>query len=113
MIENLRSFVKMKLYDGSKQYNSKADLGKAIKTEFAEVKKITKLMDNSLLFVTEKKDNYIKMQILMILVLFIEVKCNYLLLSYSFWRQCFRIRQITSIRHIDSIKNFNSGFVLV
>ena len=44
-IENLWSFSKMKLYEGVKQYNNKADLGKAIKTKMsdiepAEVKKI-------------------------------------------------------------------------
>ena len=43
-IENLWSIVKMKLYEGVKQYNYKADLWEAIKTitseiELAEVKK--------------------------------------------------------------------------
>ena len=58
-IKNLWSFVKMKLYKGSKQYNSKADQWKAIKTaimeiEPAEVKKSTKSMDDRLPAVTEK-----------------------------------------------------------
>ena len=44
-IKNLWSVVKMKFYDGSKQYNSKVDLWGVIETimleiEFTEVKKI-------------------------------------------------------------------------
>ena len=63
-VENLWSIVKMKLFEGGKQYNSKADLCEAIKTtmlvnESTEVKKITKLMDNRLLAITEKKGLYL------------------------------------------------------
>ena len=36
--ENLFSVVKIKLYEGGKQYNSKADLGEAIKTTMSEIK---------------------------------------------------------------------------
>ena len=50
LIKNLWAIVKMKLYESGKQYNSKADLREAIKTntsetEPAEVEKITKSMD--------------------------------------------------------------------
>ena len=48
--------MKMKLYKGGKQYNSKVDLQEAIKT--CEKKKS---MNNRLLAVIEKKDHYIKM----------------------------------------------------
>ena len=66
LIENLWLIVKMKLYEGSKRYNSKADLWEAIKTtmsetKFADVKKITKSMYNRLLAVIEKEGHYIKM----------------------------------------------------
>ena len=49
LIKNLQSIVKMKLYEGGKQYNSKTDLWETIKItmseiEPAEVKKITKSM---------------------------------------------------------------------
>ena len=48
-IKNLWSIVKMKLYEGSKLYNSKADLWEAIKTtmseiELVEVKRIIKII---------------------------------------------------------------------
>ena len=36
-IENPRSFLKIKLYEGSKQYNSKLDLQEAIKTTISEI----------------------------------------------------------------------------
>ena len=36
-IQNLWSVVKMKLHEGGKQYNSKADLLKAIKTTMSEI----------------------------------------------------------------------------
>ena len=59
LIENLQSIVKVKLYEGGKQYNSKADLWKAIKTtkleiEPAEVKTLSKSMDNRLMAFIEK-----------------------------------------------------------
>ena len=55
----------MKFYEGSKQYNSKADLWETIKTtmseiESGEVKKLIKSMDNWLLTVI-KKGHYIEM----------------------------------------------------
>ena len=37
LIKNLWSIVKMKLYEGSKQYSSKADLWEAIKTTVSEI----------------------------------------------------------------------------
>ena len=48
LIENLWSLVMIKLYEGGKHYNTKADLWEAIKTtmleiEHAEVKKINKI----------------------------------------------------------------------
>ena len=67
-IENLWSIVKLKLLGGGKQYSSKTDLCKAIKTimseiEPAEVKKkdLTKSMYYRLLAVIEKKGHYIEM----------------------------------------------------
>ena len=59
-IENLCSIVKMKLYEGGKQYNSIADQWEAIKATMlkidpAEIKeKITKSMNNRLLAIIEK-----------------------------------------------------------
>ena len=55
----------MKLYEGGKQYNCKANLWKAIKTtisetESAELKKLTKSMDNRLVAAIERKGHYIK-----------------------------------------------------
>lgn len=54
LIENLWPIVKMTLYEGGKQYNSKVDIYKAIKatkskTEPAEIKNLTKSMGNRLL----------------------------------------------------------------
>ena len=62
-IKNLWSIMKMKLYKGGKQYNSKVDIWNAMKTfieeiEPAEVKKLKSI--NRLLAVIEK-DHYIKM----------------------------------------------------
>ena len=37
LIKNLWSMVKMKLYEGGKQYNNKADLWEAIKTTMSEI----------------------------------------------------------------------------
>ena len=64
LIKNLWSLVKMKLYNGSKPYNSKTDLWEAIKTsvleiEPAEVKMLMKSKDNKLLVVIENKSHYI------------------------------------------------------
>ena len=60
--------MKIKIYEGGKQYNTKVNLWEAIKTtmletEPAEVKKkITKSFDNRLLVVIEKMGLYVKMQ---------------------------------------------------
>ena len=55
----------MKLYQGGKQYNSKADLRQVtnmLKIEPAKViKTLTKSMNNRLLAVINKKGHYIKM----------------------------------------------------
>ena len=57
----------MKLYEGDKQYNSKADQWEAIKTAMLETeptkvkKKVTKSMYNRLLAVIKKKGHDIKM----------------------------------------------------
>ena len=67
LTENLWSIVKRKLYENGKQYNSKTDLWKAIKSNMSKIepvkvnKKITKSMNNKLLAVIEKKGHYIKM----------------------------------------------------
>ena len=63
--ENLWLVVKMKLYEGSKQCNSKADQWESIKTimsgiEPVEVKKL-KSFDNRLPLVIEKNHLYIRM----------------------------------------------------
>ena len=63
-IKNLWSIVKMKLCEGDKQYNCKANLSKAIKTtmlenEPAELKQLRKSIDNRFLVVTKKKNHYI------------------------------------------------------
>ena len=55
----------MKLYEGGKQYSSNADQWEAIKPsmseiEPAEVKKLTKSIDNKLLTVIEKMSQYIR-----------------------------------------------------
>ena len=50
-MKNLWSIVKLKLYSGGKQYNSKVDLWEAIKTTMFEIEPA----------VIEKKDHYIKM----------------------------------------------------
>ena len=38
--ENLQSIVKMRLYEGGKQCNSKADLWEAIKTTMSEIEPV-------------------------------------------------------------------------
>ena len=59
-IENLCSIVKMKLYEGGKQYNNKADLCVAIKTAMSEIKlaevykKLRKSTNNRFLAFIEK-----------------------------------------------------------
>ena len=60
------SILKMKSYEGCKQYNSKADQGKAIQTTMSEAEstkvknKLTKSIDNRLLAFIEKKGHYMK-----------------------------------------------------
>ena len=67
LIGNLWSVVKMKLYKGAKQYNSKADIWKETKTITLESKldkvkkKLTKSMYSRLLTVNQKKGHYIQM----------------------------------------------------
>ena len=63
--ESEQKSMKMKLYEGNKQYYRKADQWKVINTtmleiEPAEINKITKSMDNSLLAIFEKS-HYIEM----------------------------------------------------
>ena len=65
LVENLWSTTKIKLYESGKQGKSKADLWEAIQTimmkiEPADLRKLTKSIDERLLVVIEK-DNYIKM----------------------------------------------------
>ena len=38
LIKNLQSFMKMKLYEGGKQYNSKVDLWEGVKTSMKMLK---------------------------------------------------------------------------
>ena len=40
LIKNLLSIVKMKLYEGGKPYNSKADLWEPIKTTMSEIESV-------------------------------------------------------------------------
>ena len=58
LIKNLWVIVRRKLYEGCKQYNSKADLWETIKITLleTEVKKINKI--NGLLAIIEKKCLY-------------------------------------------------------
>ena len=65
-IENLWSMVKMKLYEGGKQYTSKSELWEAIESTCAEVSpeeigKLTNSTNDWLIKVIERKGHYIKM----------------------------------------------------
>ena len=65
-IKNLWSVVKMKIYEGNKQYNLKVHLWEAIKTtmsgnEFAQVKKINKINKWHQLLTIIEKGIYITM----------------------------------------------------
>ena len=91
----------MKLYEGAKQYSSKADQREAIKTtiseiELAEVKKLTKSMYSKLLTGSQYQNVkhskiyhmcllFVSFQVLInfwgIYYLFIEVKCDYLIFA--------------------------------
>ena len=65
-IENLWLIIKRRIYEGAKQYRSKADLWEAIKNVCAtltpaEIKNLTATMDDRVFAVVEQNGDYIKM----------------------------------------------------
>ena len=65
-IENLWAIVKMRVYEGAKQYKSKAELWKALKDVCAalrpeEISTLTESMDSMLFSVIQRNGGYIKM----------------------------------------------------
>ena len=87
-IENLWSFEKMKLYEGGKQYNSKADQWIAnttmLETELAEVKNIYKINVNRLMAVIEKNVHNIKMWRIQRFIICVYYLSKYWSIFYSF-----------------------------